>query len=142
MEIKSTSEIAEKWSRVTPQRTDDYAQGVRSPRRDWAQATGAAEDSYKQGVLTAAQQGRFGKGVKAAGTEKWQTKTSQKGTERWGPGVQVSRPDYEKGFAPYAEAIARVTLPPRFPAGDPRNIERVRVVAAALRQQKVKGSSA
>ena len=135
--IKNPSQIAEKWARVTPQRTEDYKQGVESPTKDWASATKAAEEAYKQGVTQAANQGRFGKGVAAAGTQKWQAKASTVGTDRWGSGVQVARSDYEAGFGPYAETIKSTSLPPRYPKGDPRNLERVSVIAKALRAKKI-----
>lgn len=138
--IKATSEIAEKWSRVTPQRTEDFEIGVKNPRRDWATQTKAAEGAYAQGVQTAIQEKRFGKGVDKAGTGKWQENTATKGVDRWGPGVQAGQDAYEAGFSPYANRIQSTKLPPRFPKGDPRNIERVRVMAAALRNQKVKGA--
>lgn len=140
-EIRAVSEIAEKWARVTPQRSEDYEQGVRNPKEDWASKTAGAADNWKQGVQQAAQDGRFTKGVQAAGTSKWQDRTIAKGVQRWGPGVQLGQGDYETGFAPFAAVIARTQLPPRFPKGDPRNIERVRVIATALRNAKVRGAS-
>lgn len=140
-EVKDTEQIAEKWARVTPQRTEDYAQGIQNPRRDWKGSTVAAASSWGQAVSQAVTDKRFEKGVAKAGSEKWQSKAASKGTERWGPGVSGSRGDYEEGFAPFREAIARVVLPPRFPAGDPRNIERVRVIASALRKAKLGQSS-
>lgn len=135
--IKSAAEIAAKWARVTPQRTADYEQGVRNPTKDWALATEAAEDNYKTGVTKAAQEGRFGKGVKAAGTSKWQRKTLEKGPNRFAEGVAISEPEFQAGFDPFREVIANTVLPPRFPKGDPRNIDRVKVMAAALRKKKV-----
>jgi len=138
-EIKSAGQIAEKWSRVTPQRNADYEAGVRQPGKDWANNTAAAESSYEGGVQNAIQQKRFGKGVKNAGTPKWQAKTLEKGTQRWGPGVSVAQADYEAGFAPYRDEIERTSLPPRYPKGDPRNIERVSKLAKALHAKKVAG---
>lgn len=138
-EIKSAGQIAEKWSRVTPQRNADYEAGVRQPGKDWANNTAAAESSYEGGVQNAIQQKRFGKGVKNAGTAKWQAKTLEKGTQRWGPGVSVAQADYEAGFAPYRDEIERTSLPPRYPKGDPRNIERVSKLAKALHAKKVAG---
>ena len=44
-EIKSMAAIAEKWTRVTPQRTEDYKKGIESPRRDWESETIAAKDN-------------------------------------------------------------------------------------------------
>lgn len=137
-QIRSATDIAKKWARVTPQRSDDYKAGVESPRRDWAQATKKAEKAYAAGVQAAISEKRFGRGVDAAGTEKWQRNTLKKGVDRWGPGVQAARGDYEAGFAPFREVIASTQLPPRFAAGDPRNIERVRVLTQALRAAKTK----
>lgn len=136
-EIKSSSAIADKWSRVTPQRTQDYEDGVRQPGKDWANSTAAAESNYEAGVQKSVSEKRFGKGVKAAGTPKWQAKTLEKGVTRWGPGVSVAAGDYESGFSPYRDEIERTTLPPRFPKGDPRNIARVAKLAEALHKRKL-----
>jgi len=135
--IKPTAAIAEKWTRVTPGRTEDYKIGIESPRKDWAEATGAAEESYKTGVTEAAAEGRFGRGVAAAGTPKWKDKALKKGVPRWGEGVRIAGPDYASGFGPYRDVIEQTNLPPRYPKGDPRNIERVAVLAAALRAKKI-----
>lgn len=134
--IKSLTDIRDKYARVAPTRVADYTEGVRSPRRDWEQATREAEDNYAQGVQQAAAEGRFGKGVAAAGTAKWSRKTLEVGVPRWSPGIQAGLQDYETGFAPYHAVIERTTLPPRGPAGDPRNLERVAVIARALNEAK------
>ncbi len=135
--IKSAAEIAAKWARVTPQRVVDYQAGVQNPSEDWATATLKAEDNYKTGVQKAATEGRFGKGVKKAGTDKWKKNTLEKGPNRFAEGVAVSEPEFQSGFEPFREVIANTTLPPRFPKGDPRNIDRVKVIAEALRKKKV-----
>lgn len=137
MNIKDSSEIAKKWARVTPQRTEDYSSGVKNPTKDWGAATLASSDAQAKGIQQAISEKRFEKGVSKAGTAKWQAKTATKGVDRWGSGVQVAQPDFESGFAPYAQRIASTTLPPRYPKGDPRNLERVAVIAKALRAQKV-----
>ena len=131
--IKSSSSIAEKWARVTPTRDADYRAGVERPLRDWEEEAMAAEDRYREGVTAAAAAGRFGQGVRQAGTEKWRRKAIAVGVNRWGPGVRVAQSDYEEGFAPFRDVIERVDLPPRRAAGDPANIERVAVIAAAPR---------
>jgi len=136
-EIKSLSAIRDKWTRVTPGRTEDYKIGVKNPRRDWEQETLAAKDNWKAGIDAAAAKNLFPKGVKAAGTAKWQEKALKKGPGRFAEGVYIAGPDYEKGFAPYREAISRVDLGPKFPRRDPRNIERVKRVVEALIAEKV-----
>jgi len=135
--IKSASEIAQKWARVTPMRTEDYSQGVQNPGKDWKNETKSAEARYEQGVQAAIQKKRFGKGVDDAGTTKWQEKTIEKGTQRWGPGVQVAQADMASGFEPYRAVISGLTLPQKYPKGDPRNIQRVASVATALHTKKV-----
>lgn len=135
--IKSAADIAAKWARVTPERAKDYEEGVRAPKKDWATQTTAAEAAQAEGVRAALERGAFAKGVTKAGTGKWQRKAVEVGTHRWGPGVRAATADFSKGFAPYRDVIERVTLPTRYPKGDPRNIERVAAIAAALHAAKV-----
>ena len=136
-EIKNISRIVEKWTRVTPMRSEDYKLGVENPKRDWAGSAKAGEANWKAGVAAASAAGQFGKGVDKAGTAKWKEKALAKGPGRFSEGVLTAGPDYQKGFAPYAETIAALTYPPKWPKGDPRNLERVRVGNVALRAKKM-----
>jgi hypothetical protein len=136
--VKPISHIAAKWATVTPQRAPQYEEGVKSPLKDWATNTKNANDAYKAGIADAVAKDRFAKGVAKAGTAKWQTKAVAVGPTRFSQGVQVAQPDFEKGFAPYRDVIEKTTLPPRFAKADPRNIDRVRVMAAALAAEKRK----
>lgn len=136
-EIKSLAAIRDKWTRVTPGRTEDYKLGIKNPKRDWEEETIAAKGNWKAGVDAAAAKDLFGKGVTKAGSKKWQDKALLKGPGRFAEGVYIAGDDYEKGFAPFREAIARVDLGPRFPRRDPRNLERVRKVVEALVTEKV-----
>ena len=137
--IKSTEEIARKWSEVTPGRAGEYERGVAETTVDWAAKTLASETRYKTAMTSAMARGAFGKGVTKAGTEKWKKNTIIKGPGRWASGVAGSKDAYAQGFAPYRQVIANTTLPERGPAGDPKNIERVRVLAVALHNKKVSG---
>jgi len=130
--IKDIGSIQEKWGRVTPQRTEDYKLGIRSPRNDWEKNAVAAKDNHKAAMISAAATDSFAKGVTKAGTGRWQSRALSKGPARFAEGVMVGAPDYGAGFAPYREGIAALTLPPRFPRRDPRNVQRVAVIAAAL----------
>ena len=138
-EIKNLRLIREKWARVTPQRTEDYKVGIQNPRRSWAESAKAQEDTWKAAITEAAAKGMYGKGVDKAGEDKWKNRALAKGPTRFAEGVMIAAPDYEEGFAPYRETIERTELPPKMPVGDPRNIERVKVIAMALRQRKVGG---
>lgn len=138
-EIRSLSNIRDKWTRVTPGRIEDYKLGIQNPRRDWEEETVEAKDTYKAGIDAAHAKGLFAKGVKEAGTKKWQDKALKKGPGRFAEGVYIAGPDYEKGFAPYRDAIERVDLGPRFPKRDPRNIDRVKRIVDALIKTKIGG---
>lgn len=134
--VKSPDRVASKWARVTPQRTEDYSQGVQQPRTPWAAAATAANDRYKAGVTEAANANRFAKGIAAAGDARWSQKSLSKGPSRFAEGVALSGPDYQAGVQPYLDVIASVQLPPRGPKGDPRNLQRVAAIATALRKRK------
>lgn len=136
-EIRDISKIQEKWTRVTPMRSEDYKLGVASPRRDWATQAMAQKEVWKAAITEAATKGLYEKGIREAGSEKWKTKALQKGPGRFAEGVMVAGPEFEKGFKPYLDVIAATVLPARFPKGDPRNVERVRVIATAMRAKKI-----
>jgi hypothetical protein len=136
-EIKDLSKIVEKWVRVAPTRTADYQEGIAAPRRDWSQAAANAEKTWGAAVQAAVTAGRFGAGVKKAGTAKWQRRAAELGARRWPEGISVAKDDYSEGFAPYAEEIKRTPLPQKWPKGDPRNIDRVAKIAAALHAKKI-----
>jgi hypothetical protein len=128
--------VAAKWARVSAQRGTDYADGIAAPRVPWAAASAAAEDRYKQGVQEAAARGAFGKGVRAAGDARWQANSTAKGPTRYAEGVQIGAADYAAKVQPYLDTIASTNLPPRFPRGDQRNINRVTALSTALRKRK------
>lgn len=138
-EIKPTRDIAAKWARVTPQRAEDYRLGVENPRVSWSESTVAAKDRYQAGIQDAIQRDAFAKGVRAAGDARWQDRARTVGPARFAEGVATSEARYEEGFRPYAEVIAQTVLPPRFAKGDPRNLDRVRVISQALRKRKTGG---
>ncbi len=136
--IRSLSEIQSKWSTVTPQRTQQYQEGVQSPLNSWAAGAKAAEPNFEQGVQKAIAAKSYGKGVSSAGDERWQTKTTQVGVQRWAPGVAAGAADYGEGFGPYRDVINNTSLPPRFPRGDERNYLRVQAIGKALADKKRK----
>ncbi len=110
---------------------------MQNPRTDWAAATVAAAPIQAAAVQQAIADGRFAKGVQAAGTGRWQAKSVSKGSARFGQGVTDAEGDYQKGVQPYLDAIANVQLPPRGPKGDPKNYQRVIAIGTALRNKKL-----
>jgi hypothetical protein len=136
--IKPIEQSTDKWVRRASVAGPDYLQGVQNPRQSWSTAAAAAEANYKAGVTAAANAGRYGIGVKAAGDEKWRNGAVKKGPGRFTEGVAMSRDEWQKGFSPYHSAISNLTLPPRGPKGSPQNIQRVAAIATALRSLREK----
>lgn len=134
---KVRSNGAGRWATRTAAAAGDYQAGVQNPRQSWSQATVAASDAHKAATTKALAEGRFAKGVQKAGDAKWQRGAVGKGTERFASGAAAGQQDYEQGVAPFLAVIERTQLPPRGPKGDPANIRRVAVLAAALHTAKV-----
>ena len=135
--VKPLSRISDKWARVASVSQPEYVAGVENPRTDWAKATADAEGNYEKGVQQGIARKAFGKGVAAAGTAKWKARTIAVGPNRWAEGINASKAEYERGFAPFRTVIENTTLPPRGPKGDPNNIQRVAVLAKALHDAKM-----
>ena len=133
MNVKPIEDASDKWVRRAGVASEDYKKGVENPRRSWAESASAAEASYKAGVVSAANAGRYGKGVKAAGDSKWKEMAITKGPGRFAEGVAIGKDDWQKGFAPYHSTLNSLKLPARGPKGDPKNLQRVVAVANALR---------
>ena len=135
--IKSLDRISAKWIRQSAVSEASYLEGVTNPTKDWEKETLGAESNFEAGIQKAITAKTFGKGVKRAGTDKWQRNAMSKGPGRWREGIALSENAYSEGFAPYAEVIRNLTLPARGPKGDPKNIARVAAIAKALHDKKV-----
>jgi hypothetical protein len=132
--IKSAAEIAAKYVRVASTRGDDFKAGVSDASVQWAEPTQAAAASYAAGTQDAITRGAFAKGVGRVGTDKWRRKVIATGVDRWPAGVRAAQKDFEDGFAPVQDVIARTqaSLPPRKPRGDPGNGARSDMMVKAL----------
>ena len=136
MIVKTAAAIAKKWARVTPERTVDYEEGVKNPAKDWEKETIAAEARFEAGIKDAIARKAFGKGVRKVGTAKQKSKTILKGIPRWPEGVRGAEDDMLKGMEPVVKTLEALTLPERYPTGDPRNIKRVEAIQQALHKMK------
>ncbi|MCI0557319.1 MAG: hypothetical protein MN733_02410 [Nitrososphaera sp.] len=136
MEIKPMSLIGKKWNRNAKSAGPSYQEGVRAPRRSWAAATEAADEARKAGLIEADQRDAFRAGVRNAGDQKWKRNAEALGPGRFSQGVANAQPDYESGFAKSHGILSALQLPERGPKGDPSNIDRVAIIAAALHAGK------
>lgn len=142
IKIKPIDQITSRWVQGVRGATAAYQFGVSNPARDWADATIAGAPAWFQGVQAAHSAGRFPGGVRAAGSVKWKNRTLTKGVQMWPVAVAAAEGDYRVGFAPFREAIATGTLPPRYAKRDPRNLERVAAIDRIMIQTAdARGSS-
>jgi hypothetical protein len=133
--VPSAQFVVEKWKRRAAGATQDYTAGVQTPSVDWAAAARAAEPNYKAAVTAAAAAGKFGQGVQRAGTQTWQKGAVEKGSVRWAPGIEAGSDKFGAGISSVLATVGALSLPPRGVKGDPRNLERVRLVADALHRK-------
>lgn len=137
VKIKAMTDIADKWSKVTPDRAAYYEAGVKNPLENWEEATIAAMASYKAAVSAADIGKRQAGGVKRAGFAKWQRKSVDLGVDRFGPGVRAAKEDYTDGYSPFQAVLAGLELPARKPRGDPANQDRTKEIGAALFKKRL-----
>jgi hypothetical protein len=130
--VKPVDRVVRKWIERARVAGPEYEAGVSAPRVAWDAAASAAEPIWKDAVTRAAAEGRFGAGVKAAGTQKWQSRAKAKGPGRFSEGVAVAEPDFRAGWTPIRAAIEAASLPARGPKGSPNQVQRFQAMRDAL----------
>jgi len=138
--VKDAATAAKKFVNNAQVAGPAYTQGVQNAGPTWAANTKAAADTWAQGVTQAAQQGRFGAGINSASTNKFQTRASTVGPQRFQAGVAAAGDAWQNNTQPFLNVIQGLNLPPRAPKGSPQNIQRVQMIADALRAKKLQGS--
>jgi len=134
MRVMALTEVVKKWVERARVAVDAYLMGIKNPRTPWAAAATAAAKNWADAITAAIAAKRFEKGIARAGDAKWLKNATELGSVRFAPGVAAAEGTYSAAFAPYLELLGRITLPPRYPKGDPRNIQRVAVIAKELHQ--------
>jgi len=137
VKTKPVDLVVKKWVERASVATDDYKFGIENPRRDWQKATEDSFARWQAGVQQAIANRTFIGGVRAAGTEKWRRKALEVGADRYASGVRAAQEDYASAMAEVLRVIEGITLPERGPKGDPKNIERVKVIADTLHKWAV-----
>lgn len=135
--IKDTGSLAKKFVTRAGSSAAEYTSSVQASGQDWEANTKASEPNYVAGVQQAAADGRFGRGVAAAGAAKFVTRASTLGSQRYPTGIAAAEGDWARGTQPYLDALKSIELPPRRPKGDPSNMQRAQAVAAKLRAMKL-----
>jgi len=137
LKVKPKADVIDKWVTETPKRKDYYEKYATIAGDDWEAGAIAAEKAYKAGVTVTGIEKRFVGGIKRVGAAKYTRKVKAVGVERFGPGVEAAKPDYDVGVSPYLDELAVIDVPPRKPRGDPDNYRRVEAIGTALNRKRL-----
>jgi len=114
----------------------DYKSGVESAGQAWEAGAASGEGNYEQGVQAAIARKGYGKGIRRAGQAKYVRNAGQLGPQRYTQGVTNAKDAWAQGFAPVAQVIAGLNLPPKGPKRSPQNMQRANMVALELGKWK------
>ncbi len=137
IKVTSLSDASKFWSDGATARAGRYAVNTPAAAQDWAANAAAAAPNYKAAVTSPNIDKMFSGGIAKAGAAKFQRKTAGVGKDRFSPGVQAAKGDYEAGEAPMLETIAGVSLPAKKMRGDPANQQRSVLIQVALNKKRL-----
>lgn len=136
MQVRSVAESAKKFVNRASAARGDFAAGVASAGNRWLEGAAASQDAWKTGTQEAINEGRFERGVRAAGAAKYQDNASKLGPDRFVTGVANSEGAYQRGVAPFVGALQSASLSPRGARGSPQNARRVAEVMDLMRKTR------
>lgn len=134
MQVRPIAESQEKFKSRAAAAREDYKRGVQGAGARWAEGAAASEEAWRAGTQEAIAQGRFARGVRAAGPQKYQERASTLGPERFASGVAVGATEWGKNFAPFQSALSGHAPSPRGPRGSDQNMQRSTEVARLMRR--------
>lgn len=137
--VPSTSDAAEKFSRRASAAGQDYQSGVENTSsQEQQEATLEAANRWETGVQDAIQNNAFSRGVSNS-TKDWQTEALEVGASRFTQGASRAQGEYEESVQPFFDALESATLSPRGPRGSPENYDRSREVGQLLHELRTQG---
>ena len=136
---KNASTAALKWAQRAGSAGSDYESGVMNTDKDQAARAIAAKALYQQGVTEAISRGAYEKGLQKSGKSGWQQGVQEKGVSNFSTGVMApsAQSSYASESGKYDSARNAAASAPRGPKGSPANLQRVALVANALRAIKI-----
>lgn len=137
--VPSTSEAAEKFSRRASQAGQDYQSGVQNTS-DSEQREAALEASsrWEGGVQDAIANGAYSRGVQNS-TKSWQQEALEVGSSRFTQGAQRAEGEYRQSVEPFFNALESLELSARGPRGSPENYQRSQQVGERLHDLRTQG---
>jgi hypothetical protein len=136
IKVKDAATVAAKYRTRASAAAGDYKTGVQQAGADWEAGARAGEGNYEAGVQEAIGKKRYGRGIQAAGQQKYVNNAVNLGAARYPQGVANAEGAFAAGIGPVLQRIASLTLPPRGPRRSPQNQQRANAVAAELGKMK------
>jgi len=134
MKVKDTSSSATKWATRSAAAAQDYVNGASNAQQ--AEAAIAAVGNWQASVSSPTAAKMFTAGLQKSGDAGYVAGVKNKGATRYPQGVQGASSKWQAGFAPYAQVLNSLTLPPRGVRRSPQNIARVQAVVNAMATAK------
>lgn len=137
--MKSASTAVTKWQQRASMSASDYGAGAQATEKDQSARAIAAKANYAAGIQESITAGRYEKGLAKSGKQGWLDGVQEKGVQNYGTGVSAdrSRNKYLENSGKFDNARKAADSLPRGPRGSAQNLNRVTVVANALRAAKV-----
>ena len=136
IKMRAIPDLANKYKTRAGQAQGDYQVGVQNAGADWEAGARAGEGNYEAGVQEAIARKRYGRGISAAGAGKYVKNATELGVQRYPQGVNQGTDAWARNFAPVAEKIKSLNLPPKGPKRSPQNQQRAAMVALELGKMK------
>jgi len=135
-EIKPLKKISKKWIDRADVSEPEYLDGIKDPVKDWEKGALAGDDNYEKAIADSIKRKARPAGIKRVGTKGWQDPAIAK-ADRWAPGIAGAGDKFEDGYDPYHSEYEKLTLEPRYPAGDLRNYKRSQQVGTTFHAKKL-----
>src|SRR5436309_1379328 len=110
MRIKDSASIAQKFVQRAQGAGKDFSDGVAAAGPDWQANALAGEGNFEAGVQQAIADKRYGKGITAAGSQKYVQNATTLGPQRYATGVAQAAGAYQKGVEPHLQAMRALSL--------------------------------
>jgi hypothetical protein len=136
IKVKDAAAIAQKYVTRASAAAGDYKSGVQGAGADWEAGARAGEPNFEAGVQEAIAKKRYGRGIAAAGQQKYVDNAVNLGAQRYPQGVQQASAAFAKGINPVLDKLRSLNLPPKGPRRSPQNQQRAAMVAAELGKLK------
>ena len=137
VKVKPVSVAADKWDDNAARAADAFAAEAEAAASLWEANAAAARDNYHAAITAPNISARFAGGIKRAGATKFARKIRDVAKDRFAPGIHAAKVDYSERVTPFFETIARLSLSPRKPRGDPANYKRVEEIGKALNAKRL-----